>query len=998
MEEKLYSKMQWPEIEALVYSEHDRPKQILGPKVTSDGILITAFNPEAVSMTVRNTSNHQEYPMEKVDEGGYYAVLIEGDQEIPYEFEIDYGENGQYVMQDPYRFESQISEDDLAKFSAGINYEVYKMLGAHVKKIDGVSGVHFAVWAPEAIRVSVVGDFCGWDGRRYPMQRLGDSGVHELFIPGLQEGDIYKYEVKIKGDTIVLKTDPYGYYTELRPANASIVYDIGKYKWHDKSWMKARKKDRSVSKPMNIYELHLGGFRKPDEEDGRYFYNYRELAPMIADYVKDMGYTHIELMPIMEHPLDQSWGYQVTGYYAPTSRYGTPDDFMYFVDYMHQQGIGVILDWVPAHFPRDLGGLARFDGSCLYEHPDPRRGEHPHWGTLIFNYGRPQVSNFLIASAMYWVEMYHADGLRLDAVASMLYLDYGKQNGEWLPNIYGTNENLEAMELLKHLNSMMKKRNPGVLMIAEESTAWPKVTYPTYEDGLGFDYKWNMGWMNDFLSFMKLDPLFRKQHYNELLFSMVYAYSENFILVLSHDEVVHLKRPMIGKMPGEGSARFDNLRVAYGYMTAHPGKKLLFMGQEFAQLTEFDESKSLDWPLLEKEEHRQMQTYVRDLNHLYTSHPAFYQLDDSSDGFEWINCISANETMVVFLRKTQKLDETLLFVCNFTPVVHEKHKIGVPFMGKYKEIFNSDAKIYGGQGNVNPRLKQSKKDECDERENSITITVPPLGMAVFSCTHIEPKKAAKTAKKKTAKEVKKVKEQASATTKKAKKKASAKVKATTEQTAETAQTIKEQAQETSETISKQVNETAKTVGKQAQETVDAVKDQASETAKATGEKAQETLEAVKEQINETAKVAGKQVQETVETVKDQAIETVEFAKDQTMQTVETVKEQAVETAQGIKEQAGETVQEVKAQAVHTAQNLKEQAEESVKKAKKKAKKATKKKDEAAKAEQAQKEEAAKASAKEVGQETTVEVPTEEISKEIRKEESVEISQEKTVKE
>ena len=751
MDERLYSKMLWPEIEALVYSEHDRPRQILGPKTTEDGILIAAFNPDALEITVKNTLNGREYPMEKADEGGYFAVLVDEAEQFPYVYIVNYGEDNVVEQGDPYAFESLITEEDLKKFNAGIHYEVYRVLGAHVTEINGVRGVHFAVWAPEAIRVSVVGDFCHWDGRRYPMQRLGDNGVHELFIPGLEEGCIYKYEVKLKGDTVVLKSDPYGYYTEVRPNTASIVYDIHKYQWHDQAWMDGRDAAATKSEPMLIYELHLGGFKKPDEEDGRYFYNYRELAPMIADYVKDMGYTHIEVMPVMEHPLDESWGYQVTGYYAPTSRYGTPDDFMYFMDYMHQQGIGVILDWVPAHFPRDLGGLARFDGSCVYEHPDPRRGSHPHWGTLIFNYGRPQVSNFLIANALYWVEQFHADGIRMDAVASMLYLDYGKQDGEWLPNIYGSNENLEAIELLKHLNSMMKKRNPGAIMIAEESTAWPKITYPVDEDGLGFDYKWNMGWMNDFTGFMKLDPLFRKYHYGELLFSMIYAYSEDFVLVLSHDEVVHGKCSMIGKMPGEGSAKFDNLRVAYGFMAGHPGKKLLFMGQDYAQFTEFNEAKSLEWFMLDFEAHKQMQDYVRDLNHLYTSHPAFYKLDNSPDGFEWINCISADETIVVFVRKTEVEDETLLFVCNFTPVVYESHKIGVPFAGKFKEIFNSDAKIYGGQGHTNPRLKQSRKDECDDRENSITITVPPMGMAVFSCTHLEPaKKPAKASGTKTA--------------------------------------------------------------------------------------------------------------------------------------------------------------------------------------------------------------------------------------------------------
>lgn len=744
MEDKLFKYMQWPEIEAIIYSEHDRPKQILGPHKVPDGVVVQAYFPDAESCALLVKGN-EPMVMTEVDKN-YFAVLMP-DKDIPkYSYQVTYGEDNVVSCRDTYAFPATIQIEHIKKFQAGIHYEIYKVLGAHPMSVQGVKGVRFAVWAPDAVRVSVVGDFNQWDGRRHPMQRR-DGDIHELFIPGLKEGDIYKYEVKIKGDTVVLKSDPYGTLMQKRPDNASVVYDIQKkHSWEDSAWLSKRKKTAGKEKPEFAYELHLAGFMRPEplvvtDEAGNEetapeagFYNYRELAHKIADYVKDMGYTHVELMPVMEHPLDESWGYQVTGYYAPTSRYGTPEDFMYFVDYLHQQDIGVILDWVPAHFPRDINGLARFDGIPLYEHPDPKRGEHPHWGTLIFNYGRKEVSNFLIANAMYWVEQYHIDGLRMDAVASMLYLDYGRHEGEWIPNMYGGREHLEAIEFLKHLNSMMKKRNPDIQMIAEESTAWPMVTGAVEEDGLGFDLKWNMGWMNDFLGYMSLDPLFRKGSYGQLLFSMVYAYSEKFVLVLSHDEVVHGKGSMIQKMPGEYEDKFANLRVAYGFMACHPGKKLIFMGQDYAQFTEFDEGKGLEWSMLDYDMHRKMQGYMRDLIHLYKEYPALYALDDEPEGFEWINNISADESIVVFTRNTKKKDETLFIVCNFVPVVRTNYKIGVPFRGKYKEIFNSDQIKYGGEGNVNPRLKQSKAEECDGRDDSIRITVPPLGISIFKCT------------------------------------------------------------------------------------------------------------------------------------------------------------------------------------------------------------------------------------------------------------------------
>ena len=770
MDNRLYELMNWPRIEALVYSEEDEPQEILGPHKTEEGILVQAFLPTAVKMTAVIRGTGKEYEMELADEGGFFAVLLPGKTVPEYFFRVEYDNGVVQDLEDAYRFQPKVySAKDLDKFEAGIHYTLYEKMGAHPMTIKGVDGTYFSVWAPNACRVSVVGDFNLWDGRRHPMRRIEGAGIFELFIPGIGPGACYKYEIKTKSGLPMLKADPYANAAELRPHTASVIADLSGFAWTDEGWLEKRKKTDYKKEPLLIYEVHLGSWRKPEKEewDGpltaaakeeeareeaaaeaeragadvsapaeetREFYNYREIAPMLADYVKDMGYTHVELMPIMEHPLDESWGYQVTGYYAPTSRYGSPKDFMYFMDYMHSQGIGVILDWVPAHFPRDTFGLAAFDGTCLYEHLDPRKGSHPHWGTLIYNYGRPQVKNFLIANALYWTEVYHADGIRMDAVASMLYLDYGKNDGEWVPNIYGGKENLEAIEFLKHLNSIYKKRKDGALLIAEESTAWPKVTGSVEDDGLGFDFKWNMGWMNDFLGYMQYDPVFRSWHHGELTFSMIYAYSENFILSLSHDEVVHGKATLVGKMPGDRDSKLNNLRAAYGFMMMHPGKKLLFMGQEFATFDEWNEKESLEWDLLQYQDHGNMREYVKALNHFCRQHPALYQLDHDPEGFTWINNISANENMLVFTRQSKKPEETLLVVCNFSPLVYEKHKIGVPFEGRYKEIFNSDSEMFGGTDVLNRRAKRSKKSECDGREDSIEITVPPMGIAVFSCT------------------------------------------------------------------------------------------------------------------------------------------------------------------------------------------------------------------------------------------------------------------------
>lgn len=745
MDNILYEMMDWAAIEELVYSEADTPRRLLGPHVTEQGLLIQAFIPTAQAVAVKIHVSGKKFPMEQEDEAGFFAVLIPRKSVTPYSLLVTFDNGTTQEIQDPYAFPSRFTERDLKKFGAGIHYDIYEKLGAHPAELEGVKGTSFAVWAPCAMRVSVVGDFNLWDGRRHQMERLGDSGIFELFIPELECGTVYKYEIKAQNGDPVLKADPYGNSTELRPNTASVVCDINTYQWNDKTWMEQRKERDTKSQPMSIYEVHLGSWMRKSiemDEDGKEitgseFYNYREIAVALSEYVKGMGYTHVELLPVMEHPLDASWGYQVTGYYAPTSRYGNPEDFMYFMDYLHGQGIGVILDWVPAHFPKDLVGLACFDGTCVYEHKDPRQGMHPHWGTLIYNYGRPQVSNFLIANALFWAEKYHADGIRMDAVASMLYLDYGRNSGEWVPNIYGGNENLEAVEFLKHLNSVFKKKSNGALLIAEESTAWPMITGDVEKGALGFDYKWNMGWMNDFIGYMQYAPYFRSHHYGELTFSMLYAYSEEFILVFSHDEVVHGKGSMAGKMPGETMEdKFANLRAAYGFMMMHPGKKLLFMGQDMGQISEWNENVSLPWEILEYEIHKKMKDYVQALNHLYTEHPALYRLDHHPDGFEWINCTAGQDNLLVFLRKTERQEETLLAVCNFAPVVHEKFRMGVPFHGKYKEIFNSEAEEFGGSGIGNPRAKTSKKAEWDEREESLTIRVAPLGIQIFTCTPV----------------------------------------------------------------------------------------------------------------------------------------------------------------------------------------------------------------------------------------------------------------------
>lgn len=625
----------------------------------------------------------------------------------------------------------EIGDLDQYLFGQGNHYDLYKKMGAHLVSDGKKKGVYFAVWAPHAEAVSVVGDFNGWEIEANPMEREEPLGIYTCFIPGLEENTLYKYCIKTYTGEHIFKADPFANYAELRPGTASRVTDIEHLKWTDTQWMEKRKTWKHEQEPMSIYEVHIGSWKRhPGREDDG-FYSYREFAKEIVKYVKDMGYTHIEIIGIAEHPFDGSWGYQVTGYYAPTSRYGTPEDFAWMINYLHRNKIGVILDWVPAHFPRDAHGLADFDGTPTFEYADPRKGEHPDWGTKIFDYGKNEVRNFLIANALFWIEHFHVDGLRVDAVASMLYLDYGKQDGQWVANKYGGNKNLEAIDFFKHLNSVVLGRNPGALMIAEESTAWPKVTGDVEDDGLGFSLKWNMGWMHDFTEYMKLDPYFRKDNHNLMTFAMSYAYSENYILVLSHDEVVHLKCSMLNKMPGLGFDKYANLKVAYAFMTGHAGKKLLFMGQDFAQLREWSEERELDWYLLEEKEHQAIQNWYRDLLHLYRSHKALYEMDQSWEGFEWINADDAYRSIFSFMRHSKGSKRNLLFVCNFTPMERSDYRVGVPRKKQYKLILNSDDVQYGGKGEKRPLIYKAEKQECDGRPYSFAYPLPPYGVAVF---------------------------------------------------------------------------------------------------------------------------------------------------------------------------------------------------------------------------------------------------------------------------
>lgn len=728
----------------VIRGEHSDPFRVLGMhKVCTnepglESLAVRTYFPNASRIDVISVEDSAVYNMKKIHEEGLFEAIISDKSEFfTYKLKITDYSNNTFELYDPYCFSPVISEYDLYLFNEGTHHKVYEKLGAHFRIINGIEGVLFAVWAPCACRVSVVGNFNQWDGRRHQMRLLGSSGVWEIFIPGICQGDIYKYEIYTFSKEIYLKSDPYAFYSELRPDTASIVYNIDNYQWNDKDWINSRDSSNILEKPISIYEVHLGSWKRKCEEGGRFF-TYRELAAELVKYVKEMGYTHIELLPVAEHPYDGSWGYQTTGYYSVTSRYGLPEDFMYLVDTCHQNGIGVILDWVPAHFPKDGHGLARFDGTALYEHLDEKQGEHPDWGTHIFNYGRNEVKCFLISNAIFWFEKYHIDGLRVDAVASMLYLDYGKKEGQWVPNKWGGRENLEAVEFLKQLNTTVFRYFPGVMMIAEESTSWPLVSKPPYAGGLGFTFKWNMGWMNDFLSYVSMDPIYRKYHHNKITFSLMYAFSENFILVLSHDEVVHGKCSMINKMPGDYWNKFAGLRVSYGFMYGHPGKKLLFMGGEFGQFIEWNYQQSLDWHLLGYEAHKKLQRYVKDLNNLYKKEKAMYQLDFCPEGFEWIECNDVDQGVFSFIRKGKDQGDILVFVCNFTPVLYNDYRIGVPQDLYYMEILNSDSEIYGGSNAGNLGGVYAEKIPFHERPYSLKIQVPPLSTLIFKPIDCEP--------------------------------------------------------------------------------------------------------------------------------------------------------------------------------------------------------------------------------------------------------------------
>ncbi len=714
------------DLQMITEARHHDPFSVLG-RLPLDGgrVRVRAFIPGAAEVRIVEG----EHLMQRVE--GTDVFEFEGRAaEIPAHYRLLWrdAEHREHVCHDPYTYGPQLADFDLHLFGEGRHWHAYRFLGAHEHEVDGVAGIRFAVWAPNAERVSVVGDFNDWDGRRHPMRVHQGRGVWELFIPDLAPGTVYKYEIRSReGGQVFLKSDPYAQQFELRPNTASIVAGTSRYAWGDAEWMQARAERDWQHAPLSVYEVHLGSWQRGVEGE---FLNYRELAHRLADYVTEMGFDHVELLPITEHPFDLSWGYQCTGYYAPTSRFGTPDDFRYFVDHLHGNGIGVILDWVPAHFPKDAHALARFDGTAVYEHADPRKGEHLDWSTLIFNYSRHEVKNFLLSSALYWLEEFHIDGLRVDAVASMLYLDYSREEGEWIPNEYGGRENLEAIEFLKEMNTVVHGECPGVLTFAEESTSWPQVSRPVDMGGLGFDMKWNMGWMNDTLSYMAKDPVHRAHHHGMLTFSMLYAFTENFILPFSHDEVVHGKRSMLHKMPGDEWQRFANLRLVYGYMFTHPGKKLLFMGTEFGQGNEWNSAAVLDWWVLEFGFHGGIRRQVRDLNHLYRERRALHGLDFDGRGFEWIDCDDHQHSLLSFIRRAG--DDHVVVVLNFTPVPHHGYRLGVPSAGAYREVFNSDSEFYGGSNVGNgPQPLATEAREWMGREHSIPLTVPPLGMLIL---------------------------------------------------------------------------------------------------------------------------------------------------------------------------------------------------------------------------------------------------------------------------
>ena len=719
-------------LEALSGARHADPFAVLGPHVDGDTLAIRTIQPFAERVEVVRPGVVGVTPMSRVHKGGVFEALFQNTSSVfDYRLRIVYPGEHAVDIDDPYRYGRVITEYDVHLFSQGKHTRIYDKLGAHLMRIGDSDGVHFGVWAPNADRVSVVGDFNAWDGRLHPMRSLGLSGIWEVFIPGVQEGQRYKFEIRsrLHGE-LLMKADPYGFRFERPPLSASIV-SRRDYEWHDARWFVDRAGGNAwFGRPMAIYEVHLGSWARIPEQKDRVL-TYRELADRLVPYVKEMGYTHIELMPVMEHPFYGSWGYQVTGFYAPTARYGSPADFKAFVDACHQNGIGVILDWVPGHFPKDAHGLARFDGTSLYEHADPRQGEHREWGTLIFNYGRNEVRNFLLANALFWMEEYHADGLRVDAVASMLYLDYSRPHGQWVPNRFGGRENIDAIDFLRELNVLTHGEHPGSITIAEESTAFPSVSRPAYLGGLGFTYKWNMGWMNDTLEYIKQDPIFRRYHHRLLTFSLLYAFSENFILPFSHDEVVHMKGSMFGKIPGDDWQKAATLRALYGYMYAHPGKKLMFMGSEFGQGREWNHDHSLDWNLLDLPLHRGIRQFVNDLNRTYASEPALYECDFESAGFQWIDCNDSDNSVVSLLRRAADPDDFVAAILNFTPLPRSGYVIGLPRAGTYREVLNSDASAYGGGNMGNGGSVSTEPVPSHGHAQSVRLTLPPLGFLLL---------------------------------------------------------------------------------------------------------------------------------------------------------------------------------------------------------------------------------------------------------------------------
>jgi 1,4-alpha-glucan branching enzyme len=721
------------ELALFLLAAHNDPFRVLGPHRLADDLVIRVFRPDAreVEIVVPSEKGDQRYPAERIEGNGFFQAVLPGNKkrDCNYLLRITRWDGTEQVTRDPYCYGTIMGEMDLHLFAEGNLLEIYEKFGAHPRTIAGDAGVYFAVWAPNAQRVSVVGDFNGWDGRTNPMRRLLGSGVWELFLPGIKEGAHYKFEIRTHTSAVLLKSDPFAFFNQHGLETSSMVYELGRYRWSDEDWIKTRRDAAWHNRAMSIYEVHLGSWRRRPDEGGRSL-SYLELADQLVPYVLEMGYTHIELMPVAEHPFGGSWGYQVTNYYAPTSRFGNPDEFRHFVDRCHQAGIGVIMDWVPAHFPKDAHALAEFDGTDLYEHMDPRQGEHQDWGTLIFNFGRNEVRNFLIGNALFWLDKYHIDGLRVDAVASMLYLDYSRQPGQWIPNAFGGRENLDAVFFLKRVNEVCYDRFPGTITIAEESTAWPGVSRPTHLGGLGFGFKWNMGWMHDFLHYMKLDPIYRRFHHNNITFSIMYAFQEHFILVLSHDEVVHGKGSLIMKMPGDEWQKFANLRMFYAWMYGHPGKKLLFMGGEFGQVREWNHDSALDWELTQLPRHDGLRRLVQHLNHVYRNEASLWNQDDNHESFEWIDFHDADNSVVSFFRRSRE-GEIVVFVVNATPQVLYHYRLGVPRAGYYREIINTDAETYGGSNVGNLGGVQSEPQAWMAREHSVLIHLPPLATSAF---------------------------------------------------------------------------------------------------------------------------------------------------------------------------------------------------------------------------------------------------------------------------